>query len=133
MSYVFKGFPSNVIITDAKDIHSIKIEEGYGYMSKPTLFTTDVTNFKILEPTVGNRLRLKAISIIAEGANGKVKIYRSGSATPIMVAYLSAQNRASTSGAFNMVLNAGEYVYVTTSGVGTKETFIGISYDEGKV
>ena len=32
-----------------------------------------------------------------------------------------------------MILNLGEHVYVTTTGIGTKETFIGISYDEGKV
>ncbi len=133
MSYIFKGFPSNIVTTDSEDIHSVKVEEGIGYKSKPTLLTGDVTNQILLSPTNGNRLRLKAITIIAEGATGTIKIYRSTSSTPIMVAYLTAQNRVGTSGSFNMVLGVGEYVYVTTTGIGTKETFIGISYDEGKV
>lgn len=133
MSYVFKGFPSNIVTTDSEDIHSVKVEEGIGYKSKPTLLTGNVTNHILLSPTNGNKLRLKAITIIAEGVTGTIKVYRSTSSTPIMVAYLSAQNRASTSGAFNMILGVGEYVYVTTTGIGTKETFIGISYDEGKV
>lgn len=133
MSYVFKGFPSKIITVDASDIYSVNVEEGIGYKSKPTLLTNDVTNFTLLSPTNGNRLRLKAITLVAEGNTGTVKIYRSTSATPIMVSYLSAQNRAGTSGAFNMMLELGEYVYVTTTGVGAKETFIGISYNECKV
>lgn len=129
-SGTYRGLPVDLVqeMSD-RSIH-LAVENGARNASKPTTLIGDSPGQLLVEPTQGNRLVIKAITIIGDGNQGTIKVKRELGDVTILPAYFSAQNRAGTSGALNIVLEVDESVYVTAIGRGTSETFIGVSYLE---
>ena len=128
VKFVWNGVPNGSYVYNSEGEMAVKTDDMLN-RSLPTIITGDVTNQIILTPTSGRRLLIRAISIIAQGNTGTVKVKRSSDGAIILPTYVSAHNHASTSSALNLILGVDESVMVTTDGRGeTDETFVGLSY-----
>lgn len=128
--FTVNGFPSDIIMHDKNFNSAIASENGALNISKVLTFNGDKTHELFLEPSSGNRLILKGISILGDGNSGNVSFVRGKDTTNIFKSYFSSQVKGAPSSAFNFILDIDEKVYLTTSSRGTSETFCGISYIE---
>lgn len=132
-SYSFRGFPSIIISKNFRGEHFLDVEEGAGFDSKPNLLIGNQTQTIVLDGVAGRKYRIKSILLTTETNNGEIKLYRESGDVLILPAYIG-QGRGTVSGNFNLLLDEGEGLYVTTSGVGAgEEVFVGITYTENKI
>lgn len=130
-SGVFKGLPNGVMSQNWLGSQAIKVENNCLHTSVPLLFTGNVTEQVLVAPTNGDRVVIKAMTVVCEGNTGTVKIYRELDDTLVLPVYVTVQGRGGTSSSLNLVLEPSEKLYVTTTGRGTNdETFIGVTYLE---
>lgn len=129
---VYNGFPKGAMGQNWLGNQAIKVENNCLHTSTPFLFTGNVTEqVLVAPPTNGDRIIIKAMTVVCEGNTGEVKIYRELDDTLVLPVYVAVQNRGGVSSSLNLVLDPAEKLYVTTTGRGaTDETFIGITYLE---
>lgn len=128
--FTYRGFPSIVVSRNFKGKYYLDMEEGAGFESLPLLFTGNLTNEPILVGQAGKRYRLKAFLLTSQTNNGSIKLYRETGNTLILPMYIG-QGSASVSSSFNLLLDEGEGIYATTTGIGgNEEVFIGVTYTE---
>ena len=120
--------------TNIADRWSLITDNGGSNSSLPLLITGNVTNRVLVEPSPGNMLIIKGLTIIGEGNQGKVYIERENGTSEcnvLLPAYFSAQSRAGASSALNIILDMNEKLILNTTDR-NGETFVGVSYVEMK-
>lgn len=128
--FVFKGLPSDLVSRTSDDGYGLITADGVLNKSKSYLFTGDITNYTLITPSVGNFLIIKGITIIGDGVSGAIKLFRSSNNQCILPCFMSSHNSASTSNSLNLRLNVNESLYISTTGRGALESFVGVSYKE---
>ena len=128
---VYNGFPKGAMGQNWLGNQAIKVENNCLHTSVPTLIVGNVTEQVLVAPTNGDRIIIKAMTVVCEGNTGEVRIYRELDDTLVLPVYVTVQARGATSSSLNLVLEPAEKLYVTTTDRGeTNETFIGITYLE---
>ena len=113
---------------------SLITDNGGSNSSLPLLITGNATNRVLVEPSPGNVLIIKGLTIIGSGNQGKVYVERengNGETNILLPAYFSAQSRAGASSALNVILEVDEKLILNTEDR-NGETFVGVSYVEVK-
>lgn len=133
MGYLVTGLPNTGFGRTVEGNDFFSVETGLANTSVSTLITGNVAGQIFITPSSADSfIIVKGITILGDGNQGKVYVKRSVGNKVLLPTYFSAQNRAGTSSALNIVLNVGENVIIDTIDRGTSETFIGVTYIEVK-
>lgn len=104
--------------------------------SKPNAYSADLTQTPLITPPSGKRLLIKGITLQTEGTNGIISLKR-GNGIPVdaeintdvvLTLYASTQNKAAASSNLNVPLDVDETLDLEISGIGAKNSFVGVSY-----
>lgn len=126
-----RGFPLELMKRTINDGYFLVNDNSYSNVSEPVEITGNVTDQVLVSPSdPANQLVIKAITIVCEDQLGEVRVHGEDGKL-YLPAYVSVQNRASASGALNIVLPPGESLLLSTIDRGaTSRTFVGVSYIE---
>lgn len=131
MGYLVKGMPNTTFGRTVLGKDFITTENGLFNKSVSTIITGDVTNQLFVSPqNTTSRIVIKGITVLGNGNQGEVFVKRTVGDKIILPTYFSAQNRAGTSSALNIVLEPQENIVITTTGRTTSQSFIGVTYIE---
>lgn len=125
---VFRKENSSLFVTDNPQIT----------FSKGNIFMADQAQTTLIQPSTGKKLLIKGITMETEGNNGVITLKR-GNGVPldpevntdvVLPLYASVQNKATVSGEISLLLDIDETLDLEIDGIGSNETFVGVSYRE---
>lgn len=131
MGYLVKGIPNTVFSRTVTGKDFMSMENGLQNISSSIIIAGNTTNQLFISPqTATSRIVVKGITILGDGNQGTVLVKRVVGDKVILPTYFSAQNRAGTSSALNIVLEPQENIIITNTRRTTSQSFIGVIYIE---
>lgn len=112
------------------DREVLGVSDSCYYESIPNTFVGNVDQ-SVLQDADHN-IRIKGLTIVAQGNQGTVKIIRESDGECLLPLYVENFTRSTTSSNLNVPLNKGDTLKVVTEGrTTTSETFVGITFVRG--